>query len=100
MIKRLDIILGLKDKFNFNAFTTACFEADVPSMSLTEYCQKIGMLHVALVRYPGDEPFEAYMKVVDEMNEAAGAPTRQNPTEQKKPCGTCGGKSGGGGSLE
>ena len=99
MIKRIDVIIRLKNMFDFEEFVKSCFELNKTPMTLTEFCNKIGMLKVAMVKYPKEEPLEAYLKIIDELNKSAGEPTRQNPHEHKKPCGTCGGKNKGGGRL-
>lgn len=84
MIKHIDIILRLKDVFDYNEFVESCKET--PLLSIGEYSQKIGMLKVAMQQYTNLSPIDAYMQLIQDINKAAEV------IEKPKPCGSCGSK--------
>jgi len=99
MLQRLDIVLNLKNSFDYAEFVSACDVAGVPPLSLGEFAQKTGMLKVAINMYPQDSPKDAYLHFIKTMNtEWVQRPTLLaeenngvNPPKLSKGCGGCGG---------
>lgn len=95
MVRRLDIVLGLTDIFDYAEFKNACVTAGVLPLNIGEYAQKIGMLKVAMNMFPEDTPQDAYMKLVEYMNnewqQRTVSPEVPINSQSHKDCNGCGG---------
>jgi hypothetical protein len=91
MIQRIDTIMALKDKFDYEEFLTLCQRKDIPPLSIGDYAQRVGMLQVAMLKYGDRKPLQAYLDLVDEMNAAHGQ-GKMNRAALPESKGCCGGK--------
>ena len=75
----------LKDISDYDEYVTLCEKSNIPSNNMSKYCLGVGMLSVALFKYPDMDWQEAYTKIISDMN---------TPTEidKKENNGCCGGK--------
>lgn len=83
----LEIVLKLKDPADYGEFVAACKQSGIRPLPIGHYAQKLGMVLVAMIRFPGVAVDQAYLKLIDEMNAvaviAAGQPVPATP------CGGC-----------
>lgn len=64
----MEMIKRLKNIPDYNEYVALCDKTGMPSNSLDKYCLGVGMLSVALFKYPDLEWQEAYTKIVEDMN--------------------------------
>lgn len=91
MLKHIEIILKMKNCFDYVEFTSVCNDAGINVIPASEFAQKAGMLMVGMFMFPNVLPAEAYLKFIERMNEEYRQ--SQNLPAQTQPCGTCGDKS-------
>ena len=63
----MDMIKELKNIFDYDEYVALCEKKDIPSNDLSKYCLGVGMLSVALFRYPALEWQEAYSNIIRDM---------------------------------
>ena len=82
----MNIWLKLNNKFDYVEFTEACVAADCKPQPALEFAQKVGMISCATVVYPELPVAEAYLKFIQENQEAFTPPpmqqTHQPPPQQ------------------
>lgn len=89
--QRLNIWMGLKNRFDYVEFSEACQSSGIEPQSILEFAQKAGMVSCAMVSYPDVAPSEAYLTLISlTQNEPLPVP-RQERQFEVKPCGGCGG---------
>jgi len=91
---KMDILMGLENPFDFNAFRARCMERGLSIVgSLSEYAQKVGMVRMSLVQFPDRTPFEAYMMFVSDatVNNRFAYDSSGNQVEASRGPGCCGG---------
>lgn len=62
MIKQMDNIS------NYAEYIALCEKLDIPSNDLSKYCLGIGILSVALFKYPDKDWQDAYLQILVDMN--------------------------------
>ena len=87
-----DIALELKDPFDYDEFVKACLIKEFSPIPISEYAQKVGMLMVAIKRFKGVTPEEAYKAFIQEMNEHYSGNHSISTSNPKGGCSSCGGK--------
>jgi len=101
MMRRHKIILSLENPFDYEEFKLKCKAENTPILSMGEFAQKVGMLKVAIVKYPGLAPLEAYLRFIEDMNRLSVI--EEEKSKNAPPgtgCGGCGGsKKEAGGRL-
>lgn len=99
MLKHIELILKMKNSFDYVEFISVCNDAGINVIPASEFAQKVGMLMVGMFMFPDVLPTEAYLKFIERMNDEYRNP--QNMSPQAQPCGTCGDKSmNNGGALK
>lgn len=102
--ERLNIWLGLKNRFNYQEFFTACTAQNVPALDAYEFAQKAGLISVAIESFPDLPPAEAYRLFVQQASAfltssgvRPSVTSAQSPTQPQlvptitSSCGSCGG---------
>ena len=64
----MEMIKQLKNIPDYNEYVALCEKTGKPSNDLNKYCMGVGMLSVALFRYPDIDWQEAYLKITQDMN--------------------------------
>jgi hypothetical protein len=64
----MGMIKQLKNIPDYDEYVALCEKNDVPSNDLNKYCMGVGMLSVALFKYPDMDWQEAYLKIIEDMN--------------------------------
>lgn len=82
--KRIELILSLKNPFDYKEYKGWVLKP----LSKGDYAQKTGMLICAIAEFPNEEPKEAYLKFIDNMNKEYDSST---PETLREECGSCGG---------
>lgn len=77
--ERLKIVLSLSDPFDYEEFCAACAVVKAEPLPIHEYAQKVGMVMVAIRRWPDIAPADAYMMLVMS-NQATTMPTNTTNT--------------------
>ena len=85
MTHRLSIILSLKNKYDYAEFVAACRAANIAQLEWPEYAAKVTTLEYAIDMFPELQPFDAYMKQLENNGWMLGVPLQQIP------CSSCGG---------
>lgn len=70
----IKVIGTLSNKADYEEYTAACLKHNVPVLSLLPYSHTMGMMLIGMHKYPGIEPYEAFIKIQQEANEAMGLP--------------------------
>lgn len=85
--RAIEIVPLLEEPFDYNEYVAKCEAMDFQILPEGMYAQKLGMLMVALVKYPAPYlPHEAYLKFLEDMNGGKG---QIIPLDKKTGC--CGG---------
>jgi hypothetical protein len=71
--KRLEILLGMENPFDYTLFKKLCEEQGIQAMPLMEFVHKVGALKTGLTMYPNLQPRDAYLSV---MNPVQDIPSR------------------------
>lgn len=95
MLARINIVMSLEDRFDYQELITACARENIVPLQLLEYAQKLGILEMSLRMYPELSPMSAYITL------ATGAPRQDHAAvpahvnlgmpEISTTCGSCGG---------
>ena len=80
----MEMIKQLKNIPDYEEYVALCEKNDLPSNDLNKYCLGVGMLSVALFRYPDMDWQEAYRKIIEDMN-------TPKEIDKKENNGCCGG---------
>lgn len=101
MILRIQTILALDNIFDYKEFKAKCEADNASVLPIGEFAQKVGILKVAIVKYPGLAPLEAYLKFIEDMNRSSAIEEkRSKDVPFSTGCGSCGGgKKEAGGQL-
>jgi len=91
----MNMIKQLKNIPDYKEYVTLCEENNIPSNDLSKYCLGVGMLSVALFKYPDLEWQEAYSKIIQDMadpkevqkKEENGCCQGKDKEQDKKPLG-------------
>ena len=83
--QRLNIWLKLNNRFDYVEFVEACERQDCKPQPALEFAQKVGMISCATVMYPELPVAEAYLKFIQENQEAFTPPTHQQQANQPQP---------------
>lgn len=75
----------LKNIFDYDEYVALCEKTGKPSNDLNRYCSGVGMLSVALFKYPNMDWQGAYSEIIKDMN-------TQDEIEKKEKNGCCHGK--------
>jgi hypothetical protein len=67
--KRLQVVQALSDS-KYESFLAECDKQGVVPLSLNEYCQKAGILRVAIDTYGEVDVKDSYLKMVQDINKA------------------------------
>lgn len=90
---RYKIVLEQINPYDFAEFQRVCAEAQIPSLSILEWGQKVQCLMNAITKYPEREPFDAYMQLIKDQ-EGHLVPPKPAPISpehsQIVPCDDCG----------
>lgn len=81
----MKMIKQLKNIPDYEEYVALCEKNDIPSNDLNKYCLGVGMLSVALFRYPDMDWQEAYSKIIQDMS-------TQDEIDKKEKNGCCQGK--------
>lgn len=79
---RIKLILSLENPFDYKEYEG---KALIP-LSKGGYAQKTGMLMCAISEFPNEEPREAYLKFIDNMNKEHD---KEVPKQSREECGSC-----------
>ncbi len=94
--KRMNIVLGMKNRFDYEEFKAKCLENDCPPLSGLEFAQKSGIMEAALIAYPEMAVADAYLLYIRN-NQAAYMPpghisSPESVASRNEPgCSSCGG---------
>lgn len=88
MLKHIELILKMKNGFDYVEFASACNDAGINVISASEFAQKVGMLMVGMFMFPDVLPTDAYLKFIERMN----SEYQDSQQSDKKSCGGCGAK--------
>ena len=66
----MSMIKQLKNIPDYKEYVALCEENNIPSNDLNKYCLGVGMLSVALFKYPDTDWQEAYTRIIVDMNES------------------------------
>ncbi|MBV6340445.1 hypothetical protein [Candidatus Magnetobacterium casense] len=93
MLRNLNIVLSLKNIYDYDEYVKECLRVERQPLPLYEYAQKVGILMFAMERYKGVGAESAYRSFVSEMN-ALHQQAKSNVAQDKKDggCGGCGKK--------
>jgi hypothetical protein len=64
--QRLEVWLGLKNKFDYQAFSKACLSKNIEPLPAMEFAQKAGLIMCGMTAYPDLPEAEAYLKYIRE----------------------------------
>ncbi|MCK5612986.1 hypothetical protein KAR91_64525 [Candidatus Pacearchaeota archaeon] len=81
----MKMIKQLKNIPDYEEYVSLCQENDIKPNDLNRYCMGVGMLSVALFKYPDLKWQEAYTNIMTDMN-------TPNEIKKKEENGCCGGK--------
>ena len=93
MLKYLDMILALDNIFSYDEYVKMCILSNIEILTIGDYAQRVGMLKVAMNRFPGVSPDKAYLSLITEMNHAHSSQNNSNlkhitsTNGECKPCG-------------
>lgn len=90
-LERLNIWLGLGDRFDYTEFKFACNKVGIEPQPALEFAQKAGMLSCATLMYPELPVSEAYLKFIQENQNMPQSIYNHTSSVSSKPCGSCGG---------
>jgi len=83
--QRLNIWLKLDNKFDYQAFGSACNAAGCEPQSAMEFAQKAGMVTAGMLAYPELPVAEAYLKFIADNQQAYTPPQRQQQPQPQQP---------------
>ena len=75
--QRLNIWLKLNNRFDYVEFSAACAEAGCEPQPALEFAQKAGMISAGLTMYPELPVAEAYLKFIQDNQQAFTPPPQQ-----------------------
>lgn len=88
----IKIIMDLKNPVDYEEYKTVCVGKGITALPLFPYINIMGMMLMGMHKYPDIPPYEAFMKIQQEANEAMGQPVQQQSGQPAKAgCGSCGG---------
>ena len=64
----MSMIKQLNNIFDYDEYVALCKENNLPSNNLGKYCMGVGILSVALLKYPELSWQDAYNKIIMDMN--------------------------------
>lgn len=88
--QRLNIWLGMANRFDYNEYVTACETAGVVPHGPLEFAQKAGMVSAGIAQYPERPVSEAYLLFLNQ-----GSHSAQPMVQQSAPVTGCNGCGGG-----
>ena len=77
-----DMILSMKDMFDYDEYKEKCNETKVESNSLPRFAQGVVVLKAGMKKYPKLDPQDAYIKMVQDSNVVVA----EKPNKAKRGC--------------